>query len=194
MRDALRIFRRFLPPYKKLIGLNILFNILGALFGAFSIVSMIPILKILLKRSAETYSYQEANFSLFPLNIPTDALKNNLYYYVTDLAATQGPQKTLMLVGGILIVMTLLKTGFTFFASYTMVIIRNNVVRDIRNKMYRKIVALHLGFFSDEKKRRYYCAINRRRCRSGILCYAIVGYVYKESNHYCNYGNLDGYH
>jgi subfamily B ATP-binding cassette protein MsbA len=152
MRDALRIFRRFLPPYKKLIGLNILFNILGALFGAFSIVSMIPILKILLKRSAETYSYQEANFSLFPLNIPTDALKNNLYYYVTDLAATQGPQKTLMLVGGILIVMTLLKTGFTFFASYTMVIIRNNVVRDIRNKMYRKIVALHLGFFSDEKK------------------------------------------
>ncbi|HBH47099.1 MAG TPA: antibiotic ABC transporter ATP-binding protein [Bacteroidales bacterium] len=152
MRDALRIFRRFLPPYKKLIGLNILFNILGALFGAFSIVSMIPILKILLKRSAETYSYQEASFSLFPLNIPTDALKNNLYYYVTDLAATQGPQKTLMLVGGILIVMTLLKTGFTFFASYTMVIIRNNVVRDIRNKMYRKIVALHLGFFSDEKK------------------------------------------
>lgn len=152
MRDAIGIFKRFLPPYKKLIGLNILFNILAALFGAFSILGMIPILSILLNREENIYAYQELDISIFPWNVPTDVIKNNFYAYIDDMSGIHGPHKVLMIIGIIVIGMTLLKTGFTFLASYSMVIMRNNVVRDIRNKMFAKIVALHLGFFSDERK------------------------------------------
>jgi subfamily B ATP-binding cassette protein MsbA len=152
MKDAIKLFRRFLPPYKKLIGLNILFNIFGALFGAFSILSMIPVLNILLDRQAEGYVHRDVDVSIIPWNIPADDLKNNFYAYIAEMAQTHGEQRTLIIIGIGLIIMTLLKTGFTFLASFTMVIMRNNVVRDIRNLMYNKIVALHLGFFSDEKK------------------------------------------
>ena len=152
MRDAFRIFKRFLPPYKKLIGLNILFNILGALFGAFSVLGMIPILSILLNREDSIYTYQEVDISIFPWNVPTDIIKNNFYAYVAEMSQIYGAQKVLVIIGAVVIGMTLLKTGFTFLASFTMVIMRNNVVRDIRNFMYNKIVALHIGFFSNERK------------------------------------------
>jgi subfamily B ATP-binding cassette protein MsbA len=152
MKDALKIFKRFLPPYKNLIGLNVLFNFIGALFGVFSMVAMIPILSILLNKAKVVYEYMDVDFSIIPWNIPVDALKNNFYAYISELANTYGEEKSLIFIGIALISMVLLKTGFTFLASYTMVLLRNNVVRDIRNLMYEKIVRLHLGFFSDEKK------------------------------------------
>jgi ATP-binding cassette, subfamily B, bacterial MsbA len=152
MRDAFRIFKRFLPPYKKLIGLNILFNFIGAIAGVFSMLAMIPILSILLDKARVAYTYKEVNFSIIPWNVPAEELKNNFYAFISELAQTHGEQKTLIIIGIALISLVMLKTGFTFLASYTMVLLRNNVVRDIRNLMYKKIVALHLGFFSDERK------------------------------------------
>lgn len=152
MRDAIGIFKRFLPPYKNLIGLNVLFNVLGALFGAFSILGMIPILSILLNREGNIYLHQDVDISIIPWNVPTDVIKNNFYAYVSEMSEVHGPNKVLLIIGIIVIGMTLLKTGFTFLASFTMVIMRNNVVRDIRNQMFEKIIALHLGFFSDERK------------------------------------------
>ncbi len=152
MRDALKIFGRFLPPYKKLIVLNILLNFFGAIFGVFSLVTMIPILNILLDKAQIVYTYQPVDFSIIPWNVPTDALKNNFYTFISDIAIKYGEQKTLIIIGIVLIFLVLLKTGFTFLASVSMVLLRNNVVRDIRNKMYNKILDLHLGFFSDERK------------------------------------------
>lgn len=152
MRDAIKIFGRFLPPYKKLIALNIFLNFFGAIFGVFSLVTMIPILNILLDKAQVVYTYQSVDFSIIPWNIPTDALKNNFYTFISDLAIQYGEQKTLIIIGIVLIFLVLLKTGFTFLASVTMVLLRNNVVRDIRNMMYNKILDLHLGFFSDERK------------------------------------------
>ena len=46
----------------------------------------------------------------------------------------------------------MLKTGAYFLSSATIVPIRTGVVRDIRNQLYRKITALPLGFFSEERK------------------------------------------
>ncbi len=152
MREAIKLFKRFLPPYKKLIGLNVLFNILGAIFGAFTVVSVIPILTLLLDRKGEVYVYKDVNVSIIPWHIPTADIKNNFYAYVADMAQTHGEMHTLLVIGIVLIVITLLKNIFTFLASFSMVHMRNNVVRDIRNMLYDKILRLNIGFFSDEKK------------------------------------------
>ncbi|MCG8698127.1 MAG: ABC transporter ATP-binding protein/permease [Bacteroidales bacterium] len=152
MRDALKLFRRLLPPYKKLVGLNIFFNLLGAIFGVSLFVILIPILEILLKQERTEYAYQVVEFSLRNMKPMVDALKNNFYALITDLSAEHGPMKVLIYTGIALVIVVFLKSAFTFMASYVMVLIRNNVVRDIRNKMFKRIVSLHIGFFSDERK------------------------------------------
>ena len=152
MRDAIRLFRKFLPPYKTSIILNVVFNFLGAIFGIFSFFTMIPLLKILLRSDNIVYKMQHIDFSIIPLKIPKEAVMNNVYAFVQQVSAQHGALNTLIMISILFIIMVLFKTGFTYLASLTMVVIRNGVVRDIRNRLYKKVIALPIGFFSEERK------------------------------------------
>lgn len=145
MKDLIKLLRRFLPPYKGKVVLNFVFNFLSAIFAAFSFVSLTPILGILFNTDDEVRE-------MVPWEANLDSLKNNVGYFVTWLKDTQGASSTLIYIGLFLLVMVMLKVLFMFLASFTMIGIRNNVVRDIRSMIYRKLVALPLGFFSDERK------------------------------------------
>ena len=152
MKDALKLLRRYLPPYKKSVVLNIVFNILGAVFNIFSVVSMIPILKILLQGDKKYYTKVAIDFSTMHFGEIKAAVTNNFYAEIRSLADLHGPLKVLIGLGVILIITVLFKTGFNYMASLTTVVMRNGVVRDIRNRLYEKVVMLPLGFFSEEKK------------------------------------------
>lgn len=149
MKEFIRVLRRFVPPYKKFLFLSILFNILSAILNVFSFTLIIPILQILFKMT-------EAHYSYIAWTDPAVGLKdiaiNNFYYYVTDLINQYGQSTTLLILGIFLAIMTFLKTGCYFLSSATMIPIRTGIVRDIRNKLYRKILSLPLGFFSEERK------------------------------------------
>lgn len=137
--------KRYLPPYKHLLAYNVIFNLLSALFAVFSVTLMIPMLEIILEQDNEVFTLVE-----WKLNF--NDLKHNLYYYITRLKNSYGPGLSLLFVGVFLVIGTLFKTGFAYLASYTSVGIRNGVVRDLRHQIYRKILNLHSGFFSEEKK------------------------------------------
>jgi subfamily B ATP-binding cassette protein MsbA len=137
--------KRYLPPYKHLLGLNFLFNILSASFAVFSVALMVPMLEIILSQNNEVYSLVE-----WKLNF--NDLKHNLYYYITSLKSSYGPGWSLLFVGLFLVVGTFLKTGFAYLAAYTSISIRNGVVRDLRHNIYHKILQLPMAFFSEEKK------------------------------------------
>lgn len=145
MRDFIIVMKKYLPPYKRLLVLNVLFNVLSALFAVFSVVLMVPMLEIILSQDNEVYELAEWNLNF-------DNLKQNLYYYVTDLKSAYGPGWSLLFVGVFLVFGTFLKTGFAYLASYTSIGIRNGVVRDMRHQIYHKILHLPIGFFSEEKK------------------------------------------
>ncbi|MFV0521204.1 MAG: ABC transporter ATP-binding protein [Mangrovibacterium sp.] len=145
MKDLFKILQRFITPYKSTVLLNILFNLLSAVFTAFSFVFLSPILGILFNTDEEVHSVVDWSFSM-------DALKHNGAYYITYLKETQGASTTLMYIGIFIVTMVFFKTLFVYLSSYMMILIRNNVVRDIRQKLYTKIVSLPLGFFSDERK------------------------------------------
>lgn len=81
-----------------------------------------------------------------------DALKNNFYYYITNLIETQGGGSTLLFIGAFLVIMTFFKALFMFLGSSNMVTIRAGVVRDLRFSIFNKITNLPIGFFSEEKK------------------------------------------
>ena len=81
-----------------------------------------------------------------------DIAKNNLYWYVTNLKATAGEHSTLLYLGLFMIAVTILKTGCYFASSAVMVPLRNGIIRDIRIKVYNKLMHLPLGYFSNQKK------------------------------------------
>ncbi|MCA1745556.1 MAG: ABC transporter ATP-binding protein/permease [Bacteroidales bacterium] len=145
MKEFFKIAWKFLKPYKHLLALNFLFNLLAALFAVFSIAMMIPMLEIILMQGSEVYE-------LVPFTTEFSSIKNNLYYYITYFKESYGPGYSLLFVGLFLVIATLFKTGSTYLASYTSIGMRNGVVRDLRELLYDKILKLPLGFFSAERK------------------------------------------
>lgn len=81
-----------------------------------------------------------------------DIIINNMYWYTTELMDEYGAASTLLAIGLFLVIMTFLKTGCYFASVAIMVPLRTGIVRDIRMKVYHKIVSLPLSFFSDERK------------------------------------------
>lgn len=145
MKDLISLLRRFLPPYKGKVLLNFLFNLLAAVFGAFSFGLLSPVLGILF----ETKEYVR---ELMPFEFSLKVIENNLSYFITWIIDTFGQSAALVYIGLFIILMVMLKVGFTYLASFMMIAIRNGVVRDIRSKIYRKMLTLPLGFFNDERK------------------------------------------
>ena len=155
MKDFLRILRRFVPPYKKYLVGNIVFNILSAILNLFSFALIIPILQILFKINQDTYNYTPIVWdwnNWEKLKEIPGLLKDNFFWFVSDLIERQGGSFTLIILGLFLVVMTFVKVATMYFAFYEIIHIRTVVVRDIRNQINKKITELPLGFFSEERK------------------------------------------
>lgn len=155
MKDFFRILRRFVPPYKKYMVLNIVFNVLSAILNLFSFALIIPILQILFKIDESTYAFMEWNFdpaSWDAWKALPGILTNNFFWFVSDMINTSGGSFTLIILGLFLVVSTFMKVATMYLAFYYMIPIRTGVVRDIRNQINRKITRLPLGFFSEERK------------------------------------------
>ena len=146
MKDFITLIRRFVPPYKKQVGLNIIFNILGAILGVFSFSFIIPILDILFKTEMTQYEYMPMD------SLSIDILKNNFYWFMTDMIEKYSGGTVILALGLILISMTILKTGAIYLSAYFITDVRTGVVRDIRKQINDKILSLPLSFFSNERK------------------------------------------
>ena len=151
MKEFLQILRRFVPPYKKYLGLSVLFNILSAVLNIFSFAALIPILQILFQVDGgiRANDYMEWDGTLGSIK---EVATNNLYYYIQEFIVAHSASTALLVIGVFLAFMTFLKTGAYFLSSATIIPIRTGIVRDIRNQLYQKITSLSLGFFSEERK------------------------------------------
>jgi len=145
MKDFLQILRRFIPPYKKQLILNILFNLLSALFTGFSVMMMLPILDIIFNTAKDVTN-------LVPWEMSKEVIFHNASYYITIFKNENGAGLTLLFVGFFVILATLLKVGFYYLGAYEAISIRNGVVKDIREQIFSKILKLALPFFSEERK------------------------------------------
>lgn len=136
-----------MPPYKKYIVLNVLFNLLTAFLTLFSFALIIPILEMLFGLNTQSYSYMEMGSGKLDA-----VLTNNFYYYVQCIIERYGQSTALACIAAALVIMTAFKTGCAYLSAFFMIPIRTGVVRDIRNQIYSKIVSLPIGFFSNERK------------------------------------------
>ena len=148
MKGLFDMLRRFVPPYKKYVVLNIVCNILASVLTLFSFAVIIPILEMLFKVKENVYEYMPLDSS------PElgDVLINNFYYYTRQAMEIFGPVRTLALLAVLLVVMTGLKVGVTYLSSYFIIPMRNGIVRDIRNFVFDKMTALPISFFTNARK------------------------------------------
>ena len=151
MKEFLQVLKRFVPPYKRYLGLSILFNILSAVLNIFSFAALIPILQILFQVDGgiRANDYMEWDGTLGSIK---EVATNNLYYYIQEFIVAHSASTALLVIGLFLAFMTFLKTGAYFLSSATIIPIRTGIVRDIRNQLYQKINSLSLSFFSEERK------------------------------------------
>ncbi|QIA07565.1 ABC transporter ATP-binding protein [Draconibacterium halophilum] len=145
MKEFLKLMKRFVPPYRWKVVMNIIYNILGALFGTFSFAMLIPALDILFQTKELVTEKMEWAFT-------ADSITNNVNYYISSFIIEHGQQDALLLIGAILVIATLFKVGFTYLADFVLIALRNGVVYDIRSLIYKKIIGLPLGYFSEERK------------------------------------------
>ena len=157
MKDIFMLIRRFIAPYYKgYLSLAVLFNILSALLNLVAFALVMPILNILFQIEERVTTY--IPFSSLDLTTQAgwsqmkEVVTNNFGYFVSQLIETEGASYTLIILGVYLVLMTLLKVGATYLGGFFLVPIRTGVVRDLRNQLNAKILALPLGFFSEERK------------------------------------------
>ena len=157
MKDIFMLIRRFIAPYYKgYLSLAVLFNILSALLNLVAFALVMPILNILFQIEERVTTY--IPFSSLDLTTQAgwsqmkEVVTNNFGYFVSQLIETEGASYTLIILGIYLVLMTLLKVGATYLGGFFLVPIRTGVVRDLRNQLNTKILALPLGFFSEERK------------------------------------------
>ncbi|MDO4695442.1 ABC transporter ATP-binding protein [Porphyromonas sp.] len=156
MKNFFRTLHRFIPKYKWLVVVNIIFNVFAALLNLISFAMIIPILRVLFRIDTATYKYMPWDgvnlLSLQGLKQVGSIISNNFNYHLVNLIDTYGGATSLIILGCFLVCMTLLKVGASYLSSYFMVPIRTGVVRDIRNDINQKVLGLPIGFFSEERK------------------------------------------
>lgn len=137
----------FAKPYRKYGYLNIFFNILYALFSALSFAALIPMLDVLFDKTKQVYrapQYQD-------LGHLKDYLQEYINYRVTSYSGND-EMKGLILVIGLVLVLFLLKNLFNYLAMFFITFLRNGVLKDIRNRMYEKVVELPISYYSEKRK------------------------------------------
>ena len=139
---------RYAVPYKRYVFLNIIFNVLYALFSTLSFIALIPMLQVLFGDTEKIY--QEPQY--VEIGKLKQYLEQYLNYYVTTTNATKGPEQTLMVMIVVIISIFLLKNFTNYIALFFATFLRNGVLRDMRNAMYKKVIELPLSFFSEKRK------------------------------------------
>jgi len=143
--NNVRLLLKYFAPYRWSAVRNILYNILSALFALLSYTLAIPFLKILFDRVEYVTDPGDFQFS-------ADYIGAFLRYYLSAFIEKNGQAGALLLVVLIVILASFFKNGFIFLANNSMAFIRASTVRDLRRKLYHKVLMLPLSFFTDSRK------------------------------------------
>jgi subfamily B ATP-binding cassette protein MsbA len=133
--------------FRKYFVLNIFSNVFYAFFGTLSMISLFPMLKVLFNQTEQLTSppvwsgiSDLANYS-----------ENYLNYFVT-LKKAEGNNDVLIFMVGLIVITFLLKNIFNYMSMFFITYLRNGVVKNIRDDIYKSIIKLSLSFYSEKKR------------------------------------------
>lgn len=138
---------RFAKPYKAYAILNIISNIFYALFSTLAMLSLFPMLNVLFGNTEPVY--QKPVWEGMEKSI--DYVENYLNYFVTQ-KSVDGTDDVLLFMVALVVSMFLLKNIFNYLAMYFITFLRNGVLKDLRNALYKKTIELPLSHYSEKRK------------------------------------------
>ena len=139
---------KYEKKYRKFTVLNILFNILYAIFNVLSVLAFIPVLRILFNTEKEVV-IQPIYQGLSGLG---SYLENNFNYFISQKITNDGEINVLLFICLLSLSLFFFKNLFRYLASYVITFLRTGIVKDIRDNLYHKIVELPIAYFSEKKK------------------------------------------
>ena len=137
----------FVKPYKKRFIYATMFNILYAIFNILAVMSFLPVLSILFnpdkKVEKPVYDGISSTFGY---------LKNSFYVEIANYINEEGAVNALLIICIIVLILFFFKNLFYFLGSYQMAYLSNGTVKDMRDNLYRKIISLPIGYFTEQRK------------------------------------------
>ncbi|MEO6188946.1 MAG: ABC transporter ATP-binding protein [Ginsengibacter sp.] len=145
---SLRVIFRYVSKYPKLIFAYFSFNVLSNIFSVISLGLLSPFLLLIFKKNNTLEAVSE-NGNFFSRINPINHFKVWLY----ELMQTpNGEIKALAIICVLVLSAIILKNIFLYLSIYFLTPIRNSIINDMRTNMFKKILALPIGYFNDQKK------------------------------------------
>lgn len=142
---SIRILLQYIRPYRWLAAQNIGFNILSAFFALFTYTLIVPFLQILFSRVGAVPDPG-------PFNLSANYIKEWANWFFSSSIERFGEMRTLLIVVIVFALASFIKNLFIFLANNCMASLRAGTVRDVRNRVYNKILRLPLSYFSEARK------------------------------------------
>lgn len=139
---------RYAYPYKRYAFLNIFFNILYAVFSTLSFLALIPVLQVIFsdqREVGEVPVYQG-------ITKVTAYIQDSMSYHLVNYINEYGDFVVLMFMIGVIIAIFLLKNLSNYLAMFYSTFLRNGVLKDLRNDLYKKVIQFPLAFYSEKRK------------------------------------------
>jgi subfamily B ATP-binding cassette protein MsbA len=134
--------------YRKYTVLNVVFNILYAIFNVLSVLAFIPVLNILF--GADKKIITKPIYG--GLTHIGSYAENSFNYFISQKIINDGEVNVLLFICLLSLSLFFLKNFFRYLASYSITFLRTGIVRDLRDELYHKIVTLPIAYFSEKRK------------------------------------------
>ena len=146
MRGLFKILR-YAVPYRLFALLSVIFYVLDSIFNIVTLLLFIPFLDLLFSKDIKVTT-EVPEFAL-----TKEAASGYFDYYLGRFIASADDKIGALVFICILVgSLFLLKNACRYLAKVFMAKLRSGVVRDIREKLYNKIILLPLGYYSEERK------------------------------------------
>lgn len=142
---SLGIIFNYIKKYPRMVTGYFILNILSAFFSLISLAMLAPFLTLIFDLQ-QSDGVQTSRFRL-------GELSDQLYNTLSELTQTpEGRIQALAIICVLVICSIVLKNIFLYGAMYVLTPIRNNIINDMRTDMFKKILALPVGFFNEQRK------------------------------------------
>jgi len=144
LMKSLQVIFSYIRRYPKLVSLYFVLNLLSSFFSLLSLSLLAPFLTLI-------FGVQSPGQSMGSFRV--GKVMDSFYAYLTQLISSdEGKIKALAILCTIVVIAIMLKNLFLYSALYVLTPIRNRIINDMRNEMFRKILQLPIGYFSDQRK------------------------------------------
>ncbi|WP_118950745.1 ABC transporter ATP-binding protein [Taibaiella helva] len=130
---------RYLSPYKSKIFLYFFTSLLSVVFALFSFTMLVPVLQVLFNGEQQS-------------GMTGTNLVATITHYINGIAQEHNKLTALTYAVLLLILATILKNFFIYCSQLILNPLRHTVMRQLRDDLFAKTLALPIGFFTEERK------------------------------------------